>query len=163
MTRARPPSFPLGFTVLWIWSSSFGFLSIGLPHLLNLTRRNRGFILEGKGRYKVRVSHFWSSKTHCSLHSLQRIWITKTHRVSGLPSNGSHISPIVRNSIDQCTNGSVERIDEIYYEKRKKIIILMGIVVVVAVEQCKKLFLHKQPYRGESLRGFIETENYWCV
>ncbi|XP_042488921.1 uncharacterized protein LOC122069041 [Macadamia integrifolia] len=47
--------------------------------------------------------------------------------------------------------------DEMYYDKRKKIIILMGIAMV-AVEQYKKLFLHKQPYRGESLRRFIETE-----
>ncbi|XP_042484942.1 putative nuclease HARBI1 [Macadamia integrifolia] len=53
--------------------------------------------------------------------------------------------------------------DEMYYEKRKKIIILTGIVVVVAVEQYKKLFIRKQPYRGESLRGFIETERIISV
>ncbi|XP_042516456.1 uncharacterized protein LOC122090801 [Macadamia integrifolia] len=80
------------------------------------------FILEGRGRYEVRVSRFWISKTHCLLHSLQRFCISKTHRVSGfcvsgLPSNGSHINPIVRNSVSKKQNSAIDAIPGLDFQK----------------------------------------------
>ncbi|XP_042479848.1 uncharacterized protein LOC122060821 [Macadamia integrifolia] len=45
-----------------------------------------------------------------------------------------------------------------YYQRRKKVIIFAATAVVIAVEQYKKLFLCKQPYRNETRCGSVETQ-----
>ncbi|XP_042512036.1 protein ALP1-like [Macadamia integrifolia] len=45
-----------------------------------------------------------------------------------------------------------------YYQRRKKVIIFVATAVVIAMEQYKKLFLCKQPYRNETQRGSFETQ-----